>query len=175
MVKFADSIRIERTAEEVFNFVTNPETASDWNENIVSHSYLERRTSGVGTRSLWVLREDDKNLEVVETIVDFDAPHFVASDFQVTRYLMKAQDFRGEMVATNYELQDFFRFNYGTKEAHWLNATTCTPMGDDACELTMHFDFRFGGFVGAVLWLRWLFRSSPSRKLLKNIKRQLES
>lgn len=66
MIRFENKIRIERTREEVFDFVSNFENVPKWNYFVESVRKVDHIPIGVGTRFHQIRKTDQQHFEIVE-------------------------------------------------------------------------------------------------------------
>lgn len=74
MAPIRTSIEIARPAEDVFAYVTDPRTMSEWQQGVVS-GQMDSATTRVGSRCTTVRRIGGRKREVTTEITEYDPPH----------------------------------------------------------------------------------------------------
>jgi hypothetical protein len=74
MAPIVSSIDVARTASEAFEYVIDPSTMSEWQQNVV-RGRLDTPETRVGSRCTTVRKIGGREREVVTEITEYDPPH----------------------------------------------------------------------------------------------------
>jgi uncharacterized protein YndB with AHSA1/START domain len=74
MAPITTSTEIERSADEVFAYVTDPSTMPKWQQGAVS-GHMDAATTRVGSKCVTVRRIGGREREVTTEITEYDPPH----------------------------------------------------------------------------------------------------
>src|SRR6516164_2014730 len=73
MAPITSSLEVARPAEEVFAYVTDPSTMSEWQQGCVS-GHMDAPTTRVGSKCTTIRRIGGREREVTTEITEYDPP-----------------------------------------------------------------------------------------------------
>lgn len=74
MRTFEFSVFIDRPPQEVFDFMTNPDNAPQWQEGLISSEWITPEPAGVGSRKRGVTRFMGREIGAEEEYTEWDRP-----------------------------------------------------------------------------------------------------
>lgn len=75
MITFENSILINRSQKEIFDYVANPANAHKWQSQMLSVEWTSEGPPGVGSRQRAVSRFLGRDIEVISEFTVWDPPH----------------------------------------------------------------------------------------------------
>lgn len=75
-MKYKSHIDIDKPLEDVFNFWVNPENNHLWQDGYVKTTLLEGVENEVGAKSEILLKHNNRDMQLIETVLSVDLPHY---------------------------------------------------------------------------------------------------
>jgi len=75
MITFENSIFINRSQQEIFDYVADPANANKWQSQMVSVEWISEGLPGVGSRQRGLSRFLGRDIEVISEFTVWDPPH----------------------------------------------------------------------------------------------------
>ena len=168
------SIQINRSAADVYAYVTNPNNAAYWQVDVNRYEFIAHSDTGAGTQIRWIFNAGPYQLEVIETIITAEPPHLFASKHMLTRFISGPPAKPGEAGDTADSLAQQFRMAYGQGNPGGLVAVKITPDGADRCILEIRMETEIGGSAGLITRVSRLLGRNALKKSLQHLKSVLD-
>ncbi len=98
-MKLSSSIRIDRPVQEVWDYINDPETMSEWQQGYTSTEPLEGQPATKGARAKHTYTERGKPFVMTETVIDSRPPYAIdivlehpTMDYQIATRLREDTD-----------------------------------------------------------------------------------
>ncbi|SHF18063.1 hypothetical protein SAMN05444273_104205 [Litoreibacter ascidiaceicola] len=131
---------------------------------------------GPGTQAVWMFIYPELKTEMIETVIEVDAPHRMASHLQITRVLPLAphEMTPGVMPALAYDMRDDYSPIFGKLPAEGVLEATFTPEGDGTM-LRVTTEMRLGGWSRISGWFMSRSKRPPLQAELEGFRDWMEA
>lgn len=169
------SVTIDRSAEEVFDFVTDPENGAYWQGKVRRVETLVTRTGGIGTQHRWLFDAGGQDLEVIETVVEQARPKLFAAQFTLKGLLNPPPQSLKGASATREELERQFAFFFGKGPRGGMIVVTIEAEAPGTVRLSYTIESDIGGYARLTARIGRFFGRRPLQDSLNALKAQIEA
>lgn len=123
---------------------------------------------GPGTQAVWTFIHPEMKTEMMETVIELDAPHRIASHLQITRVMPLAHHevTPGVMPALAYDMRADYSPLYGKLPVEGVMECRFGA-SDTGTRLTVETEMKFGGLSRLTGWLQSRSKRHPMQANLE--------
>ncbi|PTX54311.1 hypothetical protein C8N43_3125 [Litoreibacter ponti] len=176
MTKFAGDVVIARPVDEVFDLYTNARLTAERADTRTLVEFTHIGEDGPGTQAVWTFIHPEMKTEMIETVIEMDRPHHIASHLQITRVLPLAphEVTPGVKPMLAYDMKDNYSPLYGRLPVEGVMRCGFTP-ADGGTRLELFTEMKLGGLSRLFGWTSKLAKRHPMQAELDAFRDWIEA
>ena len=172
-----DEIEISGPIEQVYNTFVRTDPAQMTDPDFIDVRTLSGTPGQAGFQVAWYWIHARASLEMIETILECDRPHRIASAISYSRYLPLPEEHRkpNEFITVGDDLDNLFRINFGKNPVEGVVLVEFSDIELDRTRITHTFEISVGGFSRFFGFFAARKKNSPAMVKLKNFRDTFEA
>lgn len=162
MSRLLGEVEIALPVEQTFALYTDARLMASEAPTETSVEFIRVVKDGPGTQAVWTFIHPDLKTEMVETVVELDVPHRIASLLQITRVLpLERHELTpGVMPVSAYDLRDDYSPIYGKLPVEGAMECRFEPC-EIGTRLVVDTVMKLGGLSRMMAWVQSRSKRHP--------------
>lgn len=168
MTRFAGEVEVALPVERTYTLYTDARLMAAGARTTTYVEFTNIVPDGPGTQAVWTFVHPELKTEMLETVIELDAPHRIASHLQITRVLpLEPHEVTpGVMPALGYDMRANYSPLYGKLPVEGVMECRFAPSGFGTC-LSVTTEMVFGGLSRFTGWWQSRAKRHPMQAELE--------